>query len=171
MRTLRLQNLKLALRADSGLAIGTVHPLDLDRMILGRSVEADVPVDDKLVSRTHAAIDFSQGFFHIVDLGSTNGTYLNGSRVDCAARISVGDELRLGSSVFMVEPLDDAKSSAGSHWRESTKVLQIGRRESSVLAVELDPPHRKVVWPQLSSHKKWLVWLSFSGLLLLALMI
>ena len=122
-RTLRPQNLRLALRLDSGLAIGTIYPLDTGRNIIGRSVEVSVPVDDVKVSRVHAAVDQQNGFHYLVDLGSTNGTFLNGSRVQNSAMISIGDQLRVGSAVFVVDLLDHAKNQVGKSWKEPTRAI------------------------------------------------
>ncbi len=122
-KTLRPQNLKLLLRANSGLALGTIYPLNLNRNVLGRSVDAMVPVDDSKVSRNHASVDIQNGFHYLVDLGSINGTFLNGHKIERAMPISVGDELRIGSSVFHVELLDQAKNHAGKSWREATRAI------------------------------------------------
>lgn len=122
-RTLRSQNLKLALRSDSGLGIGMVYPLTNKRNVLGRSVDVDVPVEDSKVSRNHASIDLQNGFHYLVDLGSTNGTYLNGKRLATSKRISLGDRIRVGSAVYVVELLDQAKAGLSKHWRESTRIL------------------------------------------------
>lgn len=114
---------KLALRADSGLMLGNIYPLKSERNILGRSVDVAVPVDDSRVSRNHAAIDYHQGRILLVDLGSTNGTYLNGVRLEQVATLKVGDRVRVGSTVFVVEALDQAKQSVGKTWREPTKAI------------------------------------------------
>ena len=124
-KLIKLQNARLALRADSGLALGNIYPLSSDRNIIGRSVDVGVPVDDSKVSRVHASIDLQNGFHYLVDLGSTNGTYLNGVRIQNAALLSVGDEVRVGSAVFKVELLDQAKQQVSDHWRESTRAIVI----------------------------------------------
>jgi len=48
---------------------------------IGRDVSCDVHVDDPLASRRHAAVEYADGLWWVVDLGSRNGTLLNGSRV------------------------------------------------------------------------------------------
>lgn len=120
---MRPQNLKLGLRADSGLAVGQFYPLSAARNILGRSVDVAIPVDDAKVSRNHAAIDIQNGFYMLVDLGSTNGTYLNGHRVEQSEFVNPGDEVRVGSSVFVVELNEKAKTLASKNWREPTSVI------------------------------------------------
>jgi len=73
------------------------------RAVLGRSAEADVALGDDSVSRRHAVIEFAQGGFTVRDLGSTNGTFVNGESVK-EAELEDGDLLRLGlaEAVFRV---------------------------------------------------------------------
>jgi diguanylate cyclase (GGDEF)-like protein len=78
-------------------------------MIIGRAPDADVVVDDTGVSRYHVRIARSaQGAFYAEDLGSTNGTYLGGSRVE-AAPLREGDVLQLGPHVRVRFAILDAR--------------------------------------------------------------
>jgi len=65
------------------------------RTTIGRAPQSDVFLDDVTVSREHAALEQRQDGFHIVDLSSLNGTYVNRERVE-DARLSDGDELQVG---------------------------------------------------------------------------
>lgn len=69
--------------------------LDLDVITAGRSVDSDIFLDDVTVSRAHAEFRRSGDSFAIVDLGSLNGTYVNGERVD-QARLRGGDTVQIG---------------------------------------------------------------------------
>ncbi len=69
--------------------------LDLDAITAGRSVDSDIFLDDVTVSRQHAEFRRVSGGFAIVDLGSLNGTYLNGERVN-EARLRGGDTVQIG---------------------------------------------------------------------------
>lgn len=122
-KSMRPQNMKLALRADSGLSVGQYYPLSPTRSVLGRSVEAAIPVDDSKASRNHAAIDFQNGFYLLVDLGSTNGTFLNGERLEVGKLLNPGDEIRIGSTVYIVELLEKARLNSSRNWREPTSVI------------------------------------------------
>ncbi len=64
--------------------------------ILGRLPEATLWIDSAGVSRRHARITVSEAGASIEDLGSTNGTYVNGERVSGERPLSDGDEIRLG---------------------------------------------------------------------------
>jgi len=69
---------------------------------LGRESTNDIVLDDRSVSRNHARIILSAGQIVVEDLGSANGTFLNGVRVSSSA-LTDGDTLNLGDSMFRVE--------------------------------------------------------------------
>jgi DNA-binding winged helix-turn-helix (wHTH) protein len=65
--------------------------------LVGRDPDATIQIDARGVSRHHARILVSDGAATIEDLGSKNGTYLNGRRIAATARLSEGDEIGLGA--------------------------------------------------------------------------
>jgi hypothetical protein len=67
---------------------------------MGRSRQCDVMVDDPNVSRTHAEIRPRGGSWVVSDLGSTNGSRLNGRRLDGPEVLKPGDEIELGTTVL-----------------------------------------------------------------------
>jgi len=67
---------------------------------IGRSRQADVVVNDPNVSREHAEIRPRGGSWVITDLGSTNGSQLNGRRIDASEVLRSGDEIELGASLM-----------------------------------------------------------------------
>jgi hypothetical protein len=70
---------------------------------IGREAPAGIIVSDASVSRRHAAITRQGDVLTIADLGSTNGTYVNGIRVEADMTLHVGDEVRFGSVAVRVE--------------------------------------------------------------------
>ncbi|HYZ81276.1 MAG TPA: DUF3662 and FHA domain-containing protein [Solirubrobacteraceae bacterium] len=70
---------------------------------LGRSRQCDVTVDDPNVSRTHAEVRPRGGSWVLSDLGSTNGSRLNGRRVEGSEVLKPGDEIELGTTVVRFE--------------------------------------------------------------------
>jgi predicted component of type VI protein secretion system len=72
------------------------------RVLLGRSRECDIMVNDPNVSRRHAELRSEGGRWSVVDLGSTNGIKLNGRRVE-QRELSDGDKLTLGVTDFTFE--------------------------------------------------------------------
>ncbi|AKJ12807.1 hypothetical protein ABB07_23060 [Streptomyces incarnatus] len=85
---------------------GGVHLLHGGRITVGRSAEADVPLDDPDVSRLHCAVTVAaDGQVSVADLGSTNGTALDGVRVgEHPVRVPAGGLLRIGESALRVAP-------------------------------------------------------------------
>jgi pSer/pThr/pTyr-binding forkhead associated (FHA) protein len=63
---------------------------------LGRAIDNDVVIADASVSRHHASIGPHNGGFALRDLGSQNGTFVGGQRVDGARPLANGDDVRLG---------------------------------------------------------------------------
>jgi len=70
-------------------------PLDREWIVIGRGRTADVLLAEPTISRAHAAIAFDGEVFQVEDLGSTNGTRLNGARRE-RGELADGDELQLG---------------------------------------------------------------------------
>ncbi|MEU1182628.1 FHA domain-containing protein [Streptomyces sp. NPDC005820] len=85
---------------------GGVHLLHGGQVRVGRSAEADVPLDDPDVSRLHCAVTLSpDGRATVTDLGSTNGTTLDGDRVPSRpVRLAPGALLRVGESALRLAP-------------------------------------------------------------------
>ena len=70
---------------------------------LGRSDGAAIRVDDAFASSAHARI-FPRGeYMYLEDMGSTNGTYLNGRQVKTAERLKMADVIRIGDSEYRYE--------------------------------------------------------------------
>ena len=97
----------IVLSAKSAAGIGRMHKLERPQTVLGRSAEAGFQVEDDGISRKHAQVERSgEGHFQLVDLGSTNGTYLNGLRVS-TARLCDGDRIQIGSNTVLKFSLQD----------------------------------------------------------------
>ena len=82
---------------EKGAEDASVIPLDQDRHIIGKISTADIPLANPYVSRQHAQILLDHGDYRISDLGSKNGTYVNGVRLTSEARVlNSGDRIELG---------------------------------------------------------------------------
>ena len=75
-------------------------PLTKPRITIGRARSSDVFLPDQWLSRHHAAIEQKQGAYYLLDLGSKNGTLLNGERVSGDRRLRDGDIITLGEHVL-----------------------------------------------------------------------
>ncbi|TMC66138.1 MAG: FHA domain-containing protein [Chloroflexi bacterium] len=74
---------------------GAVFGLDAVTTI-GRDVNNAIVVEDQFASADHAVLTFRGRTWYLEDLASTNGTYINGSRIDGLAAIGFGDEIQIG---------------------------------------------------------------------------
>lgn len=83
------------LTVQSGSETGRKHPVVDDRMVLGRHPDCDIVLDSAAVSRQHAALLRAGGEYYIEDLGSRNGTFLNGQLVQGRQELEHGDRLRI----------------------------------------------------------------------------
>jgi len=84
---------------------GSRIPLKEGENIVGRSPHCAVVINNRRISRQHCALRLEGNVLHVSDLGSSNGTWLNGAPVTDAARLSAGDLLELGEE--RLEVLDD----------------------------------------------------------------
>lgn len=76
---------------------GARHPLSGRATTIGREMSNDITLTDEQVSRQHAKIISMKGSFFIQDLGSSNGTYVNGEKEE-EAILETGDVLLLGQT-------------------------------------------------------------------------
>ena len=83
-------------------AAGSVFALDAITSI-GRDVNNSIVVDDEFVSANHAALTYRGRAWYVEDLGSTNGTFVNGSPVDGLSPIAFGDEVQVGQARLRLE--------------------------------------------------------------------
>jgi DNA-binding NtrC family response regulator len=98
---------------DQGRTLALGGPL---RVLVGQSATCELRVSDPHVSRRHLAIEPVSGRLRVVDLGSLNGTHVNGVRIE-SVLASAGDEIALGSTVLTVELV---KAPAGPALSERT---------------------------------------------------
>ena len=81
---------------------GAVFALDAVTTI-GRDVNNTVVIEDPFASGDHAALTFRGRAWYVEDLGSTNGTYVNGSPVEGVAPLGFGDEIQVGQARFRLD--------------------------------------------------------------------
>ena len=76
-------------------------------LVIGRSPQCDVQIDQESVSRNHCRILFHEGQFRVRDLDSTNGTYVNDDLIDEEGRLRHGDQLKVGRTILKLIVGDD----------------------------------------------------------------
>ena len=85
----------------SGDRMGDEFALQQECVMLGRGPNVDLAFEDSSMSRQHAAVEFVDQQFRIRDLGSTNGTLLNGGSVQ-VGELQHGDRLEIGNQEFQL---------------------------------------------------------------------
>ena len=83
-------------------------PLTGDEFLIGRGEDCDLCLHDPEISRHHSLIRTRGNETAISDLGSSNGTFINGNRLLSQAKLRTGDEIVLGPFRYIVDLGDDA---------------------------------------------------------------
>ncbi|MCG8457826.1 MAG: SpoIIE family protein phosphatase, partial [Holophagales bacterium] len=158
--TLLLPSLPEATEAGAGLALGTdplTHVLvavegpccgsrlrlDAEPVVLGRS-GADLELADPAVSSRHCRLALSAGDVVVEDLGSSNGTFVEGRAIDQPTVLAVGRPLRIGSTVFAHEL--HAREEAERHEQLSQDLDRAARYVESLLPPPSDEPDLRLRW-------------------------
>jgi pSer/pThr/pTyr-binding forkhead associated (FHA) protein len=117
----------LALRFISGKYQGGEFPMTPNKeIIVGRSSDLDMVLVEEMVSRKHARISYENDSVFIEDLGSTNGTFVNGEKVK-RAQLKEGDRVLIGTSILKVIAMDGEKD----HGLPNLEVVAAQRRTTS----------------------------------------
>jgi hypothetical protein len=92
-------NPRLEVVAAMGHQPGKAFPVD-GGITLGRAPSADIRIDDQFASSNHARV-FPRGrYVYIEDMGSTNGTFLNGRQLKRPEQLSISDSIRIGDTEY-----------------------------------------------------------------------
>src|SRR5512136_1921007 len=86
----------------SGPTPGATYSLEGDQLVIGRDSSSNIAINDAEVSRKHARLNFQGGKYVIEDLGSTNGTFVNGQRLASAVVLKSGDVVSLGEQIVLM---------------------------------------------------------------------
>ncbi|MFA6032644.1 MAG: FHA domain-containing protein [Myxococcota bacterium] len=112
----------------SGKYQGGEFPLSSGELVAGRAPDLDLVLVEDMVSRKHAKININGSEIVIQDLGSTNGTFVNGERIK-SAKLKVGDRILIGTSILRLERA--AGSAAGGEQDAKAKLQEIGARKGA----------------------------------------
>jgi hypothetical protein len=93
------QGYQLVMR--TGPTTGKTYSLEASEISVGRDPSNDIVINDAEVSRKHAQLIFQEGSYIMEDLGSTNGTYINGQRLMGPYQLRHGDLILLGENISM----------------------------------------------------------------------
>ena len=129
---------------EKGSEDASVIPLEQATHVIGKLPDADIPLDNPFVSRRHAQILIDQGRFKISDLGSKNGTYVNGLRLTTEPRwLNSGDRIELGRDQvllrFQAATTTLTLPAAGSKHEGKGVAVDLASRDAWVQGVVLEP--------------------------------
>src|SRR6186997_2846677 len=86
----------------SGPTPGVIFPLEGDQLTIGRDANNGVAINDAEVSRKHSRLTFQGGKYVLEDLGSTNGTFVNGQRLAGPRVLKSGEVVSFGEQIVLV---------------------------------------------------------------------
>ncbi len=147
---------------------GAEYSLDRAEITIGRSTTNTIVVSDPRVSGYHAVIRRDGDAFILSDPGSTNGTFVNGSRVTSPQRLQIGDTITLGGTSFMVVSDEDyartaplpntgtvvdlppSPASYGAGWQTPAPTPPPSPASDRYYYVEVQPVRRQTVDPALA---------------------
>ncbi len=120
-----------ALKFISGKYQGGEFPLKSERqVVIGRSSELDMVLVEDMVSRKHAKIAHAAGKLTIEDLGSTNGTFVNGEKVK-QSRLKEGDRILIGTSILKVVAVGGAAQAVVDDAQVKQKLEEAAKQQAA----------------------------------------
>ena len=122
----------------SGPTPGVTFPLEGDQLIIGRDSSNGVPINDAEISRKHSRLSFQGGKYVLEDLGSTNGTFVNGQRLAGPVVLKPGDVVSLGEQIVLM--YDAINLDPGATVAVSRKALRVEPPLAQPSAPAYSPP-------------------------------
>ena len=129
-----------------------------DVVLLGRG-SPQIPLTDQTISRRHAELKMVDGGWVLLDLGSANGTYVNGVRIQKATRLKHGDQVRVGSTLLVYAgdesvqqfsgagiPSDLVTLDAGSPALDAAVVASVPSSEDSIVLAAPETAYAVKAW-------------------------
>jgi len=109
---------------------------------IGRSSSNDIHIPEQHVSRQHAVISYREGIFMVNDLGSANGTFVNGMKVEEPYPLMVGDELRLFVPILQFAAATDEEAKEAS---DTGRFIAVQTGEKATLSITNGPQEGQVI--------------------------
>ena len=96
--------MQVRLKVIGGKNDGREIKISVPSFIIGRGEQAHLRPASDMVSRKHCAVNIKDGKVTVEDLGSRNGTFINGKAIDAPHTVEVGDTLRVGRCLLYTSP-------------------------------------------------------------------
>jgi pSer/pThr/pTyr-binding forkhead associated (FHA) protein len=134
------QGRRYALRFVSGKYQGGEFPLsEGEDVVVGRSSDLDMVLVEEMVSRKHAVFRLTGGVLTVEDQGSTNGTFVNGERID-KATLNEGDRVLIGTSILRVVGSDATSPVEGRKSMLENATMKATRPRTNEPPASIEPP-------------------------------
>jgi pSer/pThr/pTyr-binding forkhead associated (FHA) protein len=147
----------------AGATRGPIHELTTPLVHIGRGANNAVVIDDASVSDAHAKLQLRNDGWYVVDLETTNGTYVNGMRVTGERKLSGSPVIRFGSVTAIFRPRDlVAEVRKGGHVIAGAERAQLHNTLATVAAAPGTPAAASrfpAVLPERTGIRAW-VWIS-----------
>ncbi len=118
-------------------------------LIIGRGVDSDIIVDNTAISRQHSSIELKDGRYILTDLGSLNGTFVNGKRITGPTHVTEHDVINLGKFRLSIsedgEPMHAASYGAHPSTEDQTIIISAERLAAKTNVFDSKKPDHKLV--------------------------
>jgi PAS domain S-box-containing protein len=138
-------SVQAALEVVSGSANHSVFHLGKEKITIGRASQNDLVLEDPKVSRSHAQVYFKEGRYIIEDLGSTNGVYIDGKRVE-KAELEPGSRITLGEvQMVFTKRLPETPSLEKTAFMTKSELLSVLNQETTAHLLESESKYKTLV--------------------------
>jgi predicted component of type VI protein secretion system len=134
-----------------GRSKASAHRLTPGVTVVGRQEDCQLQVKSSQVSRRHCELSEKDGQLTVKDLGSSNGTFVNGEKVEGSRALEPGDTLTLGNVTFRIER---AEAAVGAVRRPSDEAVPVAEAVPEAEAIELEDDAATVHIPPPAATKK-----------------
>jgi pSer/pThr/pTyr-binding forkhead associated (FHA) protein len=129
------------------------------KLTIGRGADADVIVDNTAISREHTSLKLKDGLYILSDLGSLNGTFVNGKKINGTEYITQDDDIKLGKFKLSVGKGSEQEltSSYGAHPDTDDKTIIVSSKQLAGMAKDSDvkkPEHQLILMEGNAAPKK-----------------
>jgi len=129
------------------------------KLTIGRGADADVIVDNTAISREHTSLELKDGLYILSDLGSLNGTFVNGKKINGTEYITQEDDIKLGKFKLSVGRGSEQEltSSYGAHPDTDDKTIIVSSKQLAGMAKDSDvkkPEHQLILMEGNAAPKK-----------------